>query len=44
MKIIIDNKIQNINFWSYLRLHVTAQLVLLGIVYGLIFLLYLLIV
>lgn len=36
MKIILNGKIQDINFWSFLKMHILSQLFLLGIVYALI--------
>jgi hypothetical protein len=42
MKILIDNKYRDVNFWSFLKCHVLSQLILLGIVYGAIGFLYML--
>ncbi len=43
MKIIINNEVCDINLWSYLKLHATTQLLLLGIAYGFIYIVSLLI-
>jgi len=37
MKLLINNKYQDVNFWSFLKCTILTQLGLLGLIYGTLF-------